>query len=327
MSKKNHAASYWSKVGEAAVCAFVWLSRRAPLPVWSHYETKCQKLHQNSALQPARSVRRCTLHTSALGCRRGMKDGVWSCGTSFPSELIRTDRNAESLGGRRAQEAGVGGGGGGESSSSRSGAWMLSTCRVFLVVLFFFSPFCSCQEWKHRQPQQRDRKEIFNLCFEHMWYSRLQPLRGRQYMKQSLSFLCGFVRSAHCKMAVSFSKLQSFYVKGCKVLSARLQHKPVFTFDSLIVFLIESQLKRTWRKAACSLSVLLNWSTNVLWQKSRSGLTKDLQSWRFYTKARRLKRNPWNVTHPPWQPSVAGIFSRHPAGTGQGHGRAAVIVQ
>lgn len=142
------------------------------------------------------------------------------------SEQTETQKVWE-YGGRKRLELG-----GRESSSSRSGAWMLSTCRVFLVVLFFFSPFCSCQEWKHRQPQQRDRKEIFNLCFEHMWYSRLQPLRGRQYMKQSLSFLCGFVRSAHCKMAVSFSKLQSFYVKGCKVLSARLQHKPVFTFDS-----------------------------------------------------------------------------------------------
>lgn len=140
----------------------------------------------------------CVLFTPRF-CGCGMKNDVWSCHTSFPSELIRTDkltqRAAERLGGRKAQEAWEWGWGGG-GVAVEPGCWAPAG---FSWLCFF--PLCSCQEWKHSRPQQRDDGESFT-CVPNIftWYSFLPALAQLQIW----SNLQPPPRFAHAKCLSSF---------------------------------------------------------------------------------------------------------------------------
>lgn len=102
----------------------------------------------------------------------GAKDDVWSGRTSFPSELIRTDKltqwAAERLGERRAREAGVEVGGGRQQSLDvehlRGFSWLL-----------LFSPHVSCLSNENTDDRNRETAKRYSTC---VW--NILHMHGRQ---------------------------------------------------------------------------------------------------------------------------------------------------
>lgn len=240
--KKRHAASRWRK----AVCFFshtCTMPHFLPDPIMKQCCKSCTNILQRNK----RVLCEGELFTPWLwGCEGGMKDGVWSCRTSFPSELIPTDKltqwAAERLGERRAQGAGVR-----VRRTQRQRSLDAEHLRGFSWLGYFPLVFMSgvkAQTTTTERPQ-RDIQPVFRTS-SHMWYSCEHTPARPSDMKQSHSFHCGFVRFALAKWP--------FPSQSCscvlKVASAQPQHKLVFTFDSLWWFsLIHLQEKRIRRSA------------------------------------------------------------------------------
>lgn len=59
--------------------------------------------------------------------------------------------------------------------------------------------------------------------------------------------------------------------------------------------------------------MLLNWSTNAFLSEKQKWADKRFP----VLPVLHMNRNPWDVTHPSWQPSVDGIFSLRIVGIGE----------